>query len=627
MKKLTTFVLALMLGTSSFAALKSQLTGPVFKDIAHFTQTVTLRADGTGTSTPNLIVGPVASSKSGFGIGTLKTGFSHTDIAVEGCLTQSCRGTMEVMSYDNPSSQADALAKASVWVKKSALPFKNSFASWLAKNGISMGIINYNQDVNILVGGVPKLQKLYFNMTVDSSGRAIYGAPRLVDKTPSMLEIAYISKRQGAGLPDSYKHAEGGALKYRIVDLLPNGELAEREWFTVNTGGAYDEPLPDANGAVDPNKLLRCLMNKTSSGDCPQQFPDVATLMSSNGVIYSYVNYIRGATPQYKKAADGSEQAVVKVEYTSRVWTCDALTNVGAYGVAIEFQGDYYLTTLKEGVAEYQVAATQRYRQDTQLPGRLTGLANSVEFSRVMTAAEVGNMDPDAIVLPPAEFGAAFWTRSAEPSLSVVQEIAPLIQPISNPVATIAPVYYPWNARAGLSEGGELDNYKKFYVTYAEDSTTFFQIPRGNAQRINVLNSGPGLVINGTAIGGGVSGDVTSLFGAGNNSVRAVGAGTAYFEIHGLCNTSAPNVSYLAQPDPCTGGRSSEGVCCEFGAEQVGGGFLGEGIWICKIRYGGSGGSGHHGGCSGCSPGSVTSGDGSSVSSGDGSGVSSNSGP
>lgn len=609
MKKILTFALALLVSATTLASSRSQLTGPVFKDIAHFTQTVTLRTDGTGITTPNLIVGPIASSKTGFGIGTLKTGFSNSDIAAEGCLTQSCRGTIEVMSYDNPTTQEAALAKARIWVQKSAIPFKNSFAAWLAKNGISMGIINYNQDVNILVGGVAKKKKLYFNMTVDPTGRAVYGSPQLVEQSPTLLEIAYISKRPSPGMPDSYIHAEGGLLKYRLVDMLPNGELSAREWMAIDTNGAFDAELPDSNGMQDPGKFVRCLMNKTTGTFCPSQYPDIAKLMSDNGVIYAYVNYIRGAAPQYKKQADGTYQAVVKVEYTSRIWTCDALTNVGAYGIAVEYQGDYYLANLQDGKADYQLVATQQYKKDSELPSRLTGLANSVDFSRTLPAANLGNIDPDSIVLPPAEFNSIYWARSAEPSLTVVQETSPLVQPISNPVATIAPVYYPWNGSAGLLEGNDLSNYKKFYVSYAEDSTTYFTIPKGNAQRINILNSGPGVVINGTPINPGVSGDVTSLFGTGNNSIRGLAAGTVSFEIHGLCNTSAPNVSYLAQPDPCAGNRAVDGICCQYG-------LTGDGY--CRVPSSGSS-SGGIGTCSGCGTGgTVTSGDGSSIGSGSG---------
>jgi hypothetical protein len=553
---------------------RHQLTGPGFKNVAYFNETISL----LGVTSTSVKVGPLTSSSSGYGL-------QHLSVSKDGGQVDF---SLPVIWATRPTTSAAALTSAGMWVDRNIPTFKVKMANWLLSQGVSSGIVNFTQEIEVPKAGTVVRKKIAFNMTIDAHGRVTYGAPKIIDEDPSVLEVLYIPAAMKAQLPAELNYPDAGILKWRIISAKDRTVLTD--WKAVQTGGAFDEP-PQTNAATaaihaEQEKGLHCLMDATKPG-CPAFPIDVKNLMASTETSFSVVTYLRSIEPAYQKNADGSNgPPKFTLAISERTWDCETFKNTGQYGIELYKSGDQYLAQPAASGISYSLV--------NQIGGPVpidmqAGVAGGVSYTAQLSAeqlAGVSKANIDKVILPPPQAGTEpYWLTSdaTKKNYFNISNIAPLQQPTGNPNSVIPTLSYPFN---GSAAQGLLDDRTLIisitFPDWESSGTAYFSPENAVAQESSLY---------------AVSGSAQVAFGGTALTASHSGTATVYVKVKGLCNAEPPKVLNFAMQEPPPPPPS-----------------------------GGGGRGGSYGGCDGCSQGAVTSGDGSSVSSGDGGSVTSSSG-
>lgn len=203
---------------------------------------------------------------------------------------------------------------AIVYFRNNASSIATQLAKFLKDNGVSSGYFKYTQKVNTYQNGNIVEMDLKWDAQFDSSRGIIFGNPKLISSAdPIVLYVEYIPLNMEPGIDpalntDTYK----GYLKYVVKDTS-NPPVAISEMAYVNTNGAYDEPATNedgedtqcgseegvADGCIDQNAGLRCLLDKASASGCPAGVPDVNELLDATGANFAIVDYARRIKPKF----------------------------------------------------------------------------------------------------------------------------------------------------------------------------------------------------------------------------------------------------------------------------------------------------------------------------------------
>jgi hypothetical protein len=282
-------------------------------------------------------------------IGTLTfgpTGLASDRIA-ETLSNASAIAQVAVRDFGPTLSQSQLLAQARTHLGSQAPALAAALSAVLQSRGLSQATFALDQEVAILGSPVPR--RLAWTLSVDRSGRASFGEPRLFDAQPHILHVQYIPLRVASGLPTGWAYPDGGRLRWQRLDLFlqPIGPAA-----TLDTGGAFDAPDALDGSTTDPEAGLRCLIDRRARSDCAQAPTDIVTLIDAQGSASALVDYGLRLAPVYDAvpAADGSHEQVARVslqvdrrELAYAGCAADmAYRNTGQYGYTLAAASDRY---------------------------------------------------------------------------------------------------------------------------------------------------------------------------------------------------------------------------------------------------------------------------------------------
>jgi hypothetical protein len=188
------------------------------------------------------------------------------------------------------SRPGDVTARAAAVISRQAPAIVDRLAQWMAARGDSAAWSSLEQSMTL--GRHDRV--LVWTAHLDHQGRAIYGAPQLIDPDPWTLVVRYVPLAVRSGLPADWTYQGAGTLSWQVRDAK-GGTVAP--WRTVDVHGAFDAPEV---GVRDPEAGLRCLMNARATLGCPPRWPDVVGLVDATGASSAVVDYVRSVTPEYR---------------------------------------------------------------------------------------------------------------------------------------------------------------------------------------------------------------------------------------------------------------------------------------------------------------------------------------
>lgn len=214
-----------------------------------------------------------------------------------------------------------------------------------------------------------KQKRVMINLISFDNGNYYYNGARVTPEdatTPSTILYARaIPSAPAPGIPPAWNWPGGGTLSHETRDEnFTNGG----GFTNIAVGAAYNEPFNFSGVPVDPDQLLKCLMDKSRPG-CGQPQPDVKSLIGQVDATYAVVDYYRLVKPVGQPYA-GGYSSIMTINVTDRLVTFPcASVNDGTYSQnfrytqRLEYVIDRYIT-YPDG-RHYFV---QRFRDEVQSP-------------------------------------------------------------------------------------------------------------------------------------------------------------------------------------------------------------------------------------------------------------------
>lgn len=352
-------------------------TSPLYKTVLYVSQTTSLGETSAGPL--NARIGPLTSSQHGYGVRT-----NFTDVGASSGMS----GLPRIM-YSGPLPTEAVLAAARLWMRTNSAFYFEGVRAYLQARGVSMAYFSYYQEVEVATATGPARRKgVMWSGTVDLSGRALYGDPRLVDAEPVFLDIHYYPLATGDGVLASEGYENAGKLVWRIL----NRKLEPMSGSTViDVSGAYDEPVEETGdyGAVS------CFIDKrhpSCNKAVPSAVPDAASIANSVGASGIFGFYAQAAQLEYVE--DGGEYVPqLAVSYDTRELNCTALKEDVSVGKVVTFNGTLYFATLAGSFYEYALM-DRISRTDVVAP---------TTYSReaLLTYLAAANLNPSRALLSP----------------------------------------------------------------------------------------------------------------------------------------------------------------------------------------------------------------------------------
>jgi len=241
-------------------------------------------------------------------------------------------------------TQGAIVAAAKNYLSYGAPSIIASIKSALAATTAKSASYQYSQTVQVT--GITGNSQLVWTLYIDPLGNAIYGDPIVIPGTPVYISVTYTPLAVGQGLPQGWQYPNAGVLQYQVIQISNGQPVTAMQ--TINVGGAYDAPAQVIGAApIDPDAGLKCLMNKTSSGVCPQGYADIVSLIGNASASYAFVNYVRALNPVYISNGSGTVSPQMTIDYNLRiihVASCSSgsYENIGTYGYALNQQTDTF---------------------------------------------------------------------------------------------------------------------------------------------------------------------------------------------------------------------------------------------------------------------------------------------
>ena len=267
----------------------------------------------------------------------------------------------------------------------------------------SSAIFQYDQEVQVAGQPTTPPPHLVWTLYVDAGGRVFYGDPIVIPGTPTYIYAIYTPRSVATGLPAGWAYPNAGTLRYQVLKVKDNSLV--QDWVTLNVNGAYDDPVQSLNSGVtvDPDKGLKCLMNKNSGG-CATTYSDMVDLLGQTGAVVAVVDYTRQLQPTMQNNADGTVSPKSAVSYDQRNWSWTTCTyqNIGSLGMELNAQTDRYLT-MPNGQYNKMGTANQKSQAPTQSFNISAGVAPgyvSTLSSYVFDPMAAGNPITQAGTIP-----------------------------------------------------------------------------------------------------------------------------------------------------------------------------------------------------------------------------------
>lgn len=209
---------------------------------------------------------------------------------------------------DARSRLDDVTARAGQAIARQVPAVVDGLARWMANRGDSAAWYSLEQAVKL----AGRDRVIVWTAHLDHQGRAIYGAPQLIDPNPWTLFVRYVPLAVRTGLPAEWTFQGAGSLSWQVRDAKGANVTP---WSTVDVNGAYDAPM---GGIGDPEAGLRCLMDARTSFGCARQWPDVVGLVNATGASSAVVDYVRSVAPEYRDDAVHGSAASAAIDVYSR---------------------------------------------------------------------------------------------------------------------------------------------------------------------------------------------------------------------------------------------------------------------------------------------------------------------
>ena len=392
-RALITTALLISAGVAQADSLVARRLGtPVSRNVLYMSQEVTI----TGTQGESAKIAPLTTSTAGFGIE--KSAVKLNNLPISG---------LPRINIANPTTQIAALSAANTWAQSNMPGLQSRIGTYIRSKGLSSAFYSYTQEINVNTTFGVKKQAIGFNVTVDANGRPLYGAPKVVDPDPLILEASYTPAAAVSGLPSTWKFPDAGTIKYRVMSKK---YVPLTGYFTVATGGAFDTD-PDA---VDPDAKLRCLMDRRNAG-CTGP-TDITTIAGQVGASMAIVDYVRQLEPDYDELPDGTLVAKGAISYDARYWDCLNYINTGYFGYVLRMKAERYAMTVSAGLSQYQML--QQFGGKTISP--------TEPFNKSVPIASLGGEAPAAYVISPHPGDTSLWSVNDSTAMHNVLYLAPV---------------------------------------------------------------------------------------------------------------------------------------------------------------------------------------------------------
>jgi hypothetical protein len=172
---------------------------------------------------------------------------------------------------------------------------------------------------------------------------------------------------------------------------------------------------------VDPDALLKCLVNRASSAACPAGYPDIHGLIDQTGASGAMLDYVRTLKPLYDsvETPPGSgvfeQSARVSMQIDRRTVEFSGCGNIryanaGAYGFA-----------LQEATDRFHVSAEGTYSQVNRFTN--TRLSPTQTYSKEMGLPRSAYATLSSHIISPAENDSTLVPVSAIPNLLSIAPI------------------------------------------------------------------------------------------------------------------------------------------------------------------------------------------------------------
>jgi hypothetical protein len=392
-RALITTVLLVATSTAQADNLAARRLGtPVSRNILQMSQEIGI-AGGMAESAK---IAPLTTSTAGFGIE--KNAVKLNALPVTG---------LPRIGIANPTTQTAALAAANAWATANMPGFQSRVGTYVRNQGLSSAFYSFTQEINVTTAIGTKRQAVGFNVTVDPNGRPLYGAPKIVDPDPLILEAMYTPKAAVSGLPANWSFPGAGTIKYRVMNKK---FVPLTGYYSVDVGGAFDSE-PDA---TDPDAKLRCLMDLRYPG-CTGP-TDIRTIAGEVGATLAIVDYVRQLEPEYEQLADGTLVAKGAISYDERFWDCINYMNTGYFGYVLNMRAERYSMTPEADVSPFQLL---------QMFGGKT-ISPTEKFNKSVPISTLGGAAPASVVISPHPGDNALWQVNDTTAMRNVVYLAPV---------------------------------------------------------------------------------------------------------------------------------------------------------------------------------------------------------
>ena len=295
------------------------------------------------------------------------------------------------VAYGTPTL-ANLVAAATAYSRTIVNAVTSQLRAAMKVSQSSSAIFQYDQEVQVAGQPTTPPPHLVWTLYVDAGGRVFYGDPIVIPGVPTYIYAIYTPLTVASGIPAGTTYPNAGTLRYQVLKVKDNSLV--QDWVTLNVNGAYDDPVQTINSGstVDPDKGLKCLMNKNSSG-CTTSYADMVTLLGQTGSVVAVVDYTRQLQPSMQNNSDGTISPKTAVSFDQRNWSWTTCTfqNVGAVGMELNAQTDRYLTT-PDGQYSKMGTATVKSQAPNQAFNLSTGVAPS--YVNSLSAYVIDPMTP-----------------------------------------------------------------------------------------------------------------------------------------------------------------------------------------------------------------------------------------
>lgn len=365
---------------------------PVSRNVLYLSQEVSI----SGGQAESGKIAPLTTSTAGFGIE--KNAVKLNALPVTG---------LPRLNIPNPTTQATAQAIAATWATSNMPAFQSRIGTYVRNQGLSSAFYSFTQEINVTTALGTKRQAIGFNLTVDPNGRPLYGAPKVIDPDPLILEAMYTPKAAIAGLPSNWTFPNAGTIKYRVMNKK---YVPLTGYYIVDVGGAFDSD-PDA---ADSDAKLRCLMDLRYPG-CSGP-TDIRTIAGQVGASLAIVDYVRQLEPDYDQMPDGTLIAKGAISYDERFWDCLNFINRGYFGYVLNMRAERYSMTPEATVSPYQLL---------QMFGGKT-ISPTERFDKAVPIGSLNGVPPASVVISPHPGDNALWSVNDATAMKNVVYLAPV---------------------------------------------------------------------------------------------------------------------------------------------------------------------------------------------------------